>query len=114
MARRIGALNRFILGWCAYFAWAETPSVFAHLDQWLRRRLRQCQWKQWKRVRTKARALVSLGINRGQACRWASSRRGAWRVAGSPILQRALPTAYWRHLGLRGFAEAYGRVRVAW
>jgi RNA-directed DNA polymerase len=41
MVYRIGALNRFITEWCAYFAWAETPSVFAELDRWLRRRLRQ-------------------------------------------------------------------------
>jgi len=114
MAHRIGALNRFITGWCAYFAWAETPSVFAELDQWLRRRLRQCQWKQWKRIRTRVRELVRLGIKRNQALQWANTRRGSWRVAGSPILQRALPTAHWQGLGLVGFTETYGRVRAVW
>jgi group II intron reverse transcriptase/maturase len=114
MAHRIGALNRFIHGWCAYFAWAETPSVFAELDQWLRRRLRQCQWKQWKRIRTRVRELVRLGIKRNQAWQWANTRRGSWRVAGSAILQRALPTAHWEGLGLVGFSEAYGRVRAVW
>ncbi len=82
IARRVAALNRFITGWCAYFAWAETPSVFAELDQGLRRRLRQCQWKQWKRVRTRLRELVRLGIKRNQAWQWANTRRGSWRVAG--------------------------------
>lgn len=114
MAHRIGALNRFIRGWCAYFAWAETPSVFAELDQWLRRRLRQCQWKQWKRIRTRVRELVRLGIKRNQAWQWANTRRGSWRVAGSAILQRALPSVHWQGLGLVGFVEAYGRVRVVW
>ncbi len=114
MAHRIGALNRFVLGWCAYFAWAETPSVFAELDQWLRRRLRQCQWKQWKRIKTRVRALVRLGIKRNQAWQWANTRRGSWRVAGSAILSRALPNAHWKDLGLVGFTEAYGRVRAVW
>ena len=41
MAVRLAALNRFLGGWSAYFALAETPSVFAEFDEWLRRRLRQ-------------------------------------------------------------------------
>ena len=114
MATRIAALNRFILGWCAYFALAETPSVFAELDQWLRRRLRQAQWKQWKRIRTRVQRLCSLGITRGQAWEWANTRRGSWRVAGSAILQRALPIDHWRHLGFAGFSDSYGRVRAVW
>jgi group II intron reverse transcriptase/maturase len=114
MAHRIGALNRFITGWCAYFAWAETPSVFAELDEWLRRRLRQCQWKQWKRIRTRLRELRRLGIKWNQAWQWANTRRGSWRVAGSAILSRALPNAHWRDLGLVGFVESYGRVRAVW
>ena len=40
MAMRISELNRYLLGWLAYFALAETPSKFAELDEWLRRRLR--------------------------------------------------------------------------
>jgi hypothetical protein len=28
---------------------AETPSVFAEFDEWLRRRLRQVRWKEWTR-----------------------------------------------------------------
>lgn len=114
MTTRIGALNRFILGWCAYFALAETPSTFASLDEWCRRRLRQAQWKQWKRVRTRLRELARLGIKRGQAWQWANTRRGSWRVAGSAILSRALPNAHWQRLGLVGFVDAYGRVRDAW
>jgi RNA-directed DNA polymerase len=114
MAHRIGALNRFITGWCAYFAMSEAPSVFAELDEWLRRRLRQCQWKQWKRVRTRLRELSRLGIKRNLAWQWANTRRGSWRVAGSAILSRALPNAHWQGLGLIGFVEAYGRVRAAW
>jgi len=109
MERRIQAINRFTVGWTAYFAYAETPSSFAELDQWLRRRLRQVRWKEWKRYRTRRRNLVALGIPERKAREWAGSRKGYWRVAGSWILSRALPNAYWSELGLRGFSDPYRR-----
>ena len=58
MAVRLVALNRFIGGWSAYFALAETPSVFAELDEWLRRRLRQVRWKEWKRFAARRRKMT--------------------------------------------------------
>jgi RNA-directed DNA polymerase len=113
MAVRIVALNRFTRGWTAYFALADTPSVFAELDEWLRRRLRQVRWKEWKRPRTRARNLCALGIPAGTARQWALTRKGYWRVAGSVILSRALPNAYWQAQGLVGFSGPYRRFRDA-
>jgi RNA-directed DNA polymerase len=52
MERRIEEINRFTVGWTAYYSYADTPWPFEKLDKWLRRRLRQVRWKQWKRVRT--------------------------------------------------------------
>jgi len=57
MERRIREINRFTVGWTAYYWLADTPTPFEQLDQWLRRRLRQVRWKQWKRIRTKRREL---------------------------------------------------------
>lgn len=109
--RRIAILNRFIRGWCAYFALADTPSVFAELDEWLRRRLRQVTWKQWKRLRTKLRMLQRHGIQRNQAWQWANTSKGTWRIAGSAVMTRALPNAYWRTQGLMDFSESYRSAR---
>jgi RNA-directed DNA polymerase len=114
MEVRINALNKFIRGWCAYFWLAETPSIFARFDEWLRRRLRQVRWKEWKQVRTKWLKLHKHGIPYGKAREWANSRKGSWRVAGSYILARALPNMYWTDLGLRGFGESYGHMRENW
>jgi Group II intron, maturase-specific domain len=102
MERRIREINRFTVGWTAYYSYADTPWPFEKLDKWLRRRLRQIRWKEWKRVRTKRRRLIALGIPEGDAHKWACSRKGYWRISSSPILQRALPTAYWTDQGLRG------------
>ena len=113
MTERIVRINRFTRGWTAYFALADTPSVFAELDQWLRRRLRQVRWKEWKRWRARWRNLSALGIPSDVARQWAASRRGCWRVAGSAILQRALPNVYWLNQGLAGFSDSYRRFRDA-
>jgi RNA-directed DNA polymerase len=62
MAVRIQRINAYLGGWLGYFALAETPSAFQKLEGWLRRRLRMCLWKQWKRVRTRYRELRALGL----------------------------------------------------
>jgi hypothetical protein len=111
MERRITAINRFTVGWTAYFALADTPSPFEELDKWLRRRLRQVRWKQWKRYRTKRRELRAAGIPEREAREWAASRKGYWRIAGSPVLSRALPNAYWTSQGLKGFTDPYRHFR---
>lgn len=113
MQVRIAALNRFTRGWIAYFALADTFSVFEELDEWLRRRLRQVRWKEWKKRTGRHRGLVAQGIPPWQARKWAGSGRGYWRIAGSPILQRALPVSYWQEMGLAGFLGPYRQLRDA-
>jgi RNA-directed DNA polymerase len=114
MPERIAALNRFIVGWCAYFALAETPSVFEVSDGWLRRRLRQVRWKEWKRPRTRVHNLLALGMPRHKAYQWGNSSLGPWRLSGSPPLSRALPDAHWLQLGLTGFSSRWRRLRSTW
>jgi group II intron reverse transcriptase/maturase len=111
MERRINEINRFTVGWTAYFRLADTPTPFEDLDEWLRRRLRQVRWKEWKRVRTRRRKLRALGISETNARRWATSRKGYWRIAGSRVLAVALPNGYWTELGLHGFLGTYRRFR---
>jgi RNA-directed DNA polymerase len=87
---RIEELNEYLMGWMGYFALVDTPSVFLTLDQWIRRRLRMCLWKEWKLPRTKVKRLIALGVPRGKAYEWGNSRKGYWRVAKSPVLHRTL------------------------
>jgi RNA-directed DNA polymerase len=113
MERRIRELNRFTVGWTAYFALADTPRPLSDLDEWLRRRLRQVRWKEWKRYHTRRRNLRALGIPERSAREWAGSRKGYWRIARSWVLSRSLTDAYWRELGLQGFSDPYRRFRDA-
>jgi hypothetical protein len=82
-------------------------------DQWLRRRLRQVRWKEWKLPKARVRALVGCGISPQDARQWGNSSRGCWRIAGSAPLQRALPNRYWDQLGLHSFDRAYRKLRRA-
>jgi group II intron reverse transcriptase/maturase len=113
MERRIHAINRFTVGWTAYYQLAEGERPFSDLDEWLRRRLRQVRWREWKRYRTRRRNLRALGMPERAAREWAASQKGPWRVAGSYILSRALPNAYWADLGLKGFTDPHHRFRDA-
>ncbi len=100
-------LGRYTDGWVGYFWVARTPSVFRELDQWLRRRLRCYQWKQWKRPRTRAKGLLAAGVGRYLAWGTAYGDRVPWRVAGSPAMNQALTNAALQRLGFRSLLERY-------
>jgi len=112
MAERVEKLNQYLGGWMGYFALAETPSVFEELDEWTRGRLRMCQWKQWKRGRTRIRELRALGLKDDLARQAASSNR-YWRIAHSTPSHMAMGIAYWQTQGLVSLTERYQRLRQA-
>ncbi|MHA7178470.1 group II intron reverse transcriptase/maturase, partial [Arthrobacter sp. Sr24] len=89
MEYRTERLNRYVRGWMGYFRLSQTPRKFSDLDEWFRRRMRQVLWKQWKRPRTRVVNLRRLGIRPDLAYQWGMSSRAYWRIAGSPVLQRA-------------------------
>ncbi len=110
MKRRITEINRFTVGWTAYFAFADTPTPFIELDGWLRGRMRQARWKEWQRIRTRWSRLQALGMPDREAREWAMTNKGSWRAART-FLRRALPDSYWTQQGLTGFADPYRRFR---
>jgi RNA-directed DNA polymerase len=113
MDERIVKINRFTAGWMGYFQLADGSHLFRELDKWLHRRMRQIRWKEWKRPKTRFRNLRALGIAEWQAREWAGGGKGYWRVAGSPVLSRALPNSHWEDLGLRMLKPTWQRLRSA-
>ena len=109
MQLRIGMLNKFIKGWIAYFGVAFIPTVFKDTDQWIRRRLRNVQWKQWKRYSGRRRGLRALGISDYDARRWAYTSLGYWRVSGSRLVTGALSNEHWNALGLVGLYDNWSQ-----
>jgi len=105
MENRIMQLNRYLIGWIGYFRLASAKGHCEKLDQWTRRRLRMCLWKQWKRVRTRIRELRALGVPEWACFVMANSRRGAWEMSRNT--NNALPTSYWEAKGLKSLLTRY-------
>ena len=90
----------------------QSPKVFKELDQWLRRRLRQVRWKEWKRPKARFRNLRALGLSRNLATNAAGSGKGSWRLSASQPLTIAMDNQYWEKLGLQGFEQCWNRRRL--
>jgi hypothetical protein len=107
MTARINSLNQVIRGWVNYFSLADMKMLCQRLDEWLRRRLRMCYWKQWKRIKTKHVNLVRLGIASRKAWEHANTRKSYWHTANSYILACSLTNAYFVQAGLLGLSGAF-------
>jgi RNA-directed DNA polymerase len=67
MEARINKLNQTIRGWINYYSLADMRTHCQKTDEWLRRRLRMCYWKQWKKIGSRIDNLVRLGISVSKA-----------------------------------------------
>jgi RNA-directed DNA polymerase len=101
------ALNPVIVGWTNHFALADARKHMQRLDEYLRRRLRQVMWKQWKTPKNRCRNLRSQGVSEYWAIRAGGTSKGCWRLSASPPLHRALNNAFWEQLGLKSFLQQY-------
>ena len=114
MEARLSRLSSYLRGWVHYFVLADTPTPFSRLDEWIRRRLRTCLWKQWKRTYTRYKNLRTFGLSEHDAWEAAGSKKGLWRTANSPPVKQALTNAYWRRQGLVSLLDEYRTIRQAW
>ena len=105
-------LNQIIRGWVNYFYLADMKKLLSTVDGWLRRRLRMVTWKRWKRVRTRFKNLKKAGIDKSKAWRWANTRRGYWRVAGSQIMTVSIPDELLKKAGYLTLSGCYQAKRI--
>jgi RNA-directed DNA polymerase len=99
MAQVIEQLRPYLLGWKAYFKLAQKPAVWRELDEWVQRRLRAIQIKQWRTGTTIYRELIALGASAKVARTVAANSRRWWRNSGR-ALRSVLTSAYFERLGL--------------
>jgi RNA-directed DNA polymerase len=109
MDTRKERLNWLITGWVNYFHIADMKNVAKELDQWIRRRIRMCYWKQWKKIKTKHDELMALGLGNRKAWEYANTRKSYWHIAGSFILATTLTNEY---LEKQGFLSLTKRLSV--
>lgn len=107
MEYRLRKLNELTVGWINYFGIAKANAKIKQLDEWIRRRIRGCIWKQWKKVRTRGRNLIKLGLPTYKAWEYANTRKGYWRISNSPILNTTLNNKYIENLGYKSISKRY-------
>jgi hypothetical protein len=110
--RRKESLRQYIVGWVNYFKLANMKKLLLRTDEWYRRRLRMVIWKQWKRISTKLINLIKLGINKYKAWELVNTRKGYWRIANSPILNRTVTNERLKEAGYIFLSDYYRKVRV--
>ncbi|PIC84900.1 group II intron reverse transcriptase/maturase [Sporosarcina sp. P20a] len=100
-------IKQLMTGWINYYGISEMKSFMNDLNGWLKRRMRQYIWKQWKTPRTKCRNLIQLGIEEQKAYEWSNTRKGHWRISSSYILHRSLTDEKLVQLGYMNIAAKY-------
>ena len=100
-------LKRYTTGWLGYYSIADMKSLIQSTNEWIRRRIRQIFWKQWKKISAKLENLKRLGIPKSKAWEWANSRLGYWRIADSWILHRSLTNEYLASIGYDDISKRY-------
>ena len=100
MDYRLGKLEQHLRGWMSYFGISDYYRPIPELDSWLRRRIRMCYWKQWRKVRTKVRHLLALGTSKRHAILTALSRKGYWHLSRTLATQTGMTNEWLRGQGL--------------
>lgn len=107
METRYIKLKQAIVGWINYFKIANMGKIVKELDKWIRRRIRMCYWKQWKRSKTKRENLKRLGIPESEIKRYTWSRKSYWRIADTPVMHKALNNKTLERLGYTSLSSVY-------
>ncbi len=104
-------LNALIRGWINYFKLSEVKGFAEELDSWLRRRLRNIIWRQWKRPKTRYKRLVKLGMTEERAGASAYNGRGAWWNSGASHMNAAFRKSYFDRLNLFSMLDYVNQLR---
>ena len=98
-------------GWVNYFKLAEVKGIFEELDGWLRRKMRNILWRQWKRSQTRAKNLMRRGLSEERSWRSATNGRGPWWNSGASHMNLAFPKKFFDSLGLVSLLDQLRRLQ---
>ncbi|MCP4979415.1 MAG: group II intron reverse transcriptase/maturase, partial [Gammaproteobacteria bacterium] len=97
---RITRLKDYVRGWMAHYGCGLKYDDAVKLDGWIRRRLRMCYWKQWRRPRRRIRELIKLGVRSHDAISLGLSRKSYWRLSKTLAANAGLSNAHFDQIGL--------------
>ncbi len=110
MEYRLGKLAEYLRGWVNYFGISEYYRPLPEIDQWIRRRIRACYWKQWRRCRTKIRELLKLGVTLETAISVGLSRKGTWRLSRTLATQCGMNNQWLKDQGLISVKDLWVKI----
>ncbi len=101
----MGGLDRYMRGWAGYYARSVSSwSQLDELDWWVRRRVRQWLWVQWKTPYKRYSHLIRAGIPEEHA-RKTMWTRSAWRAAGHKCVERCINNSRIAKAGLTSLLD---------
>lgn len=100
MASRLDKLAQYVRGWMGYFGISDYYRPIPELDEWLRRRVRMCYWKQWRGVRNRISHLLKLGTALKTAILTGISGKGYWHLSRSLGTQTGMTNDWLEQQGL--------------
>lgn len=106
MDERLKKIKETIQGWTNYYKIGYWKGIARRIDMHVRFRLRMCIWKQWKKIGTKKKGLIKLGISKQEAWRLANSRKSYARCASS-FLSAIITNAKLKQRGLVSLLDQY-------
>ena len=106
-SKRKQKLKEYIRGWVGYYHLANMKRLLLETDEWLRRRIRMCIWKTWKKVKTKVANLIRCGIGYEIAQSIGNARQSYWRMAKNYCVHTAISTMNLKRAGYSCLMDAY-------
>ncbi len=110
MDYRYWKIRTYLQGWMNYFGIGMKYNDAVEMDQRLRRRVRMCYWKQWRRARKRIGELIKLGVGERHAILAGLSRKGYWHLAKTEAMNVGLSNAYLTKQGLPSMRTLWIRI----
>ncbi|WP_265992162.1 group II intron reverse transcriptase/maturase [Vibrio sp. Sgm 5] len=107
MGYQLFKLRQYLQGWINYFGIANAYQACVELDQWIRRRVRMCYWRQWRKPRTKVQNLLKRGVKVQTAVYCGITSKGPWRSSKTAGIQQALSNEYLKKAGLYSLRDGW-------
>jgi RNA-directed DNA polymerase len=104
-------LTPSIRGWINYYKLTETKLFAEELDGWIRHKLRNIIWRQWKRPRTRYKNLLKLGLTEERARLSAFNGRGPWWNSGASHMNQCFKKKYFDNIGLFSMLDFVTAIR---
>lgn len=109
----ITAINNYLRGWVGFFGICTYGALgtLQYIDAHIRRRLRGIVLKHWKRRRTIAKRLISLGLSRTTAWkRVYEGKKRLWALSHTYAVERTLGKKYFAEHGLFSVGEHFEKI----